>query len=107
MVNFKDQNMATVIDKALDFIGGMDTSASEPHSMDESTIKGMLSYLKELGSPASSAEITARGNQDGWNTAFTHKVVGWASKIDSGERVLIKNPEYFSSYMREQLRELV
>ena len=37
--------MPTVIDKALDFIGGMNTSASTPHSMDESTVKGMFKYL--------------------------------------------------------------
>ena len=41
--------MPTAIDKALDFIGGMNTSASAPHSMDESTAKGILKYLHELG----------------------------------------------------------
>jgi hypothetical protein len=34
-------------------------------------------------------------------------VAGWAEKIAAGNRIVIKNPEYFSSYMREQLRELV
>jgi len=99
--------MAAVIDKALDFIGGMDTSASEPHSMDESTIKGMLKYLKELGVPATPTAITVRGNQEGWNTGFTHKIVEWADRVDAGDHLVIKNPEYFSAYMREQLRELV
>ncbi|EFT8202763.1 DUF1889 family protein, partial [Salmonella enterica] len=28
MVNFKDKSMPTAIEKALDFIGGMNTSAS-------------------------------------------------------------------------------
>ena len=99
--------MAAVIDKALDFIGGMDTSVAEPHSMDESTIKGMLKYLKELGVSTDVSEITARGNQDGWNTGFTNKIVEWSGRVDSGEHIVIKNPEYFSAYMREQLRELV
>ena len=99
--------MPAVIDKALDFIGGMNTSASAPHSMDESTAKGMLQYLKELGVPASPEDVKSRGVQEGWDTGFTDKVAGWADKIESGNRVVIKNPEYFSSYMREQLRALV
>lgn len=41
--------MPTAIEKALDFIGGMNTSASVPHSMDESTAKGILKYLHDLG----------------------------------------------------------
>mgnify|MGYP000576560864 CR=1 FL=1 len=41
--------MPAVIDKALDFIGGMNTSEPVPQSMDESTAKGILKYLKELG----------------------------------------------------------
>lgn len=44
--------MPAVIDKALDFIGGMNTSEPVPQSMDESTAKGILKYLKELGVPA-------------------------------------------------------
>lgn len=96
--------MPTVIDKALDFIGGMNTSASTPHSMDESTAKGMFKYLKDLGVPAHSEEIIARGEQEGWNPEFTKKVAGWADKIESADRVVIKNPEYFTSYMKEELR---
>ncbi|EKA8061296.1 DUF1889 family protein, partial [Salmonella enterica] len=53
MVNFKDKSMPTAIEKALDFIGGMNTSASVPHSMDESTAKGILKYLHDLGVPVS------------------------------------------------------
>jgi len=107
LVNFKDKSMPAVIDKALDFINGMNTSASVPDPMDESTTKGLLKYLNELGVPASAADVTARGVQEGWNTGFTEKVAGWAEKIATGNRVIIKDPEYFSSYMREQLRELV
>ncbi|MCZ7832942.1 MULTISPECIES: DUF1889 family protein [Atlantibacter] len=99
--------MPAVIDKALDFINGMNTSAPVPHPMDESTAKGLLKYLNELGVPASAQDVTARGLQEGWDAGFTQKVAGWAEKIASGNRVIIKNPEYFSSYMREQLRSLV
>lgn len=56
--------MPTAIDKALDFIGGMNTSASVPHTMDESTAKGILKYLNELGVPASAEAIIARGEQE-------------------------------------------
>lgn len=98
--------MTRVIDKALDFIGGMDTSAPEPQTMDESTIKSMLTYLKDLGTPAQAADITARGSREGWSEGFTHKIVEWASRVDSGHHLIIKNPEYFSDYMRETLREL-
>ena len=55
--------MPAVIDKALDFIGGMNTSEPVPQSMDESTAKGILKYLKELGVPASPADVAERGQQ--------------------------------------------
>ncbi|SRJ45378.1 Domain of uncharacterised function (DUF1889) [Shigella sonnei] len=87
--------MPAVIDKALDFIGAMDVSAPTPSSMNESTAKGIFKYLKELGVPASAADITARADQEGWNPGFTEKMVGWAKKMESGERSVIKNPEYF------------
>ncbi|MCS2169994.1 DUF1889 family protein [Scandinavium sp. TWS1a] len=99
--------MPTVIDKALDFISGMDTSVSVPHSMDESTIKGMFKYLNELGAPVSPADVTARGHQEGWDAEFTKKLADWAERIAVGERVVIKNPEYFTVYMQEQLQALV
>lgn len=65
--------MPAVIDKALDFIGAMDVSAPTPSSMNESTAKGIFKYLKELGVPASAADITARADQEGWNHRFTEK----------------------------------
>lgn len=65
--------MPTAIEKALDFIGGMNTSASVPHSMDESTAKGILKYLHDLGVPVSAADVMARGEQEGWNPEFTKK----------------------------------
>ncbi len=72
--------MPAVIDKALDFIGAMDISTPTPSSMNESTAKGIFKYLKELGVPASTADITARAEQEGWNPGFTEKMVGWAKK---------------------------
>lgn len=99
--------MPAVIDKALDFIGGMNTSELVPQSMDESTAKGILKYLHDLGVTVSAADITARGEHDGWSAGFTEKVAGWAEKVESGDHMLIKNPEYFSDYMREELRALV
>ncbi|HEY1845409.1 MAG TPA: DUF1889 family protein [Buttiauxella sp.] len=99
--------MPAAVEKALDFIGGMNTSVSAPHPMDESTAKGIFKFLKELGVPANAADVMARGNQEGWDTGFTQKVAGWAEKIESGDRVIIKNPEYFSAYMQEELRALV
>ncbi|WP_215135343.1 DUF1889 family protein [Escherichia coli] len=98
--------MPAVIDKALDFIGAMDVSAPTPSSMNESTAKGIFKYLKELGVPASAADITARADQEGWNPGFTEKMVGWAKKMETGERSVIKNPEYFSTYMQEELKAL-
>ncbi len=92
--------MPAVIDKALDFIGAMDVSAPTPSSMNESTAKGIFKYLKELGVPASAADITARADQEGWNPGFTEK-------METGERSVIKNPEYFSTYMQEELKALV
>lgn len=70
--------MPAVIDKALDFIGAMDVSAPTPSSMNESTAKGIFKYLKELGVPASAADITARADQEGWNPGFTEN--GWMGK---------------------------
>ncbi|BES22381.1 DUF1889 family protein [Escherichia fergusonii] len=107
VVNFKDKNMPAVIDKALDFIGAMDISASTPSSMNESTAKGIFKCLKDLGVPASADDIIARGNEEGWNPEFTQKMVRWAKKMESGERVVIKNPEYFTSYMHDELKALV
>ncbi len=75
--------------------------------MDESTAKGIFKYLNELGAPASAADVYARGTQEGWDPEFTKTLAGWAERIESGERIVIKNPEYFSSYMREELRALV
>lgn len=99
--------MPAVIDKATDFIGAMDISASTPSSMNESTAKGIFKCLKDLGVPASADDIIARGNEEGWNPEFTQKMVRWAKKMESGERVVIKNPEYFTSYMHDELKALV
>ncbi len=76
--------MPAVIDKALDFIGAMDVSAPTPSSMNESTAKGIFKYLKELGVPASAADITARADQEGWNH-WVHGKNGWMGK-KNGDR---------------------
>lgn len=99
--------MPTAIEKALDFIGGMNTSASVPHSMDESTAKGILKYLHDLGVPASPEVVMARGEQEGWNPEFTKKWPDGQKKLPPVTASLSKNPEYFSTYMQEQLKELV
>jgi hypothetical protein len=93
--------MPAVIDKALDFIGGMNTSEPVPQSMDESTAKGILKYLKELGVPATPADVAERGQQQGWSAGFTDKVAEWAERVAAGERLVIKHPEFFSTYMRK------
>lgn len=57
--------MPTAIDKALDFIGGMNTSLSVPNTMDESTAKGILKYLHELGVPALRPGVKRRDGMPG------------------------------------------
>lgn len=69
--------MPAVIDKALDFIGAMDVSAPTPSSMNESTAKGIFKYLKELGVPASAADITARADE---LEPGVHGKNGWMGK---------------------------
>lgn len=95
MVNFKDKSMPAVIDKALDFINGMNTSASVPHPMDESTAKGIFKYLNELGVPARAADVAARGDREGWNAGFTEKLVGWAEKLRQENGCLLKTLNIF------------
>ena len=65
--------MPTAIEKALDFIGGMNTSASVPHSMDESTAKGILKYLHDLGVPASPEAVMARGEQEVTSSQYPYQ----------------------------------
>lgn len=75
--------MPAVIDKALDFIGAMDVSAPTPSSMNESTAKGIFKYLKELGVPASAADITARADEE--LEPWVHGKNGWMGK-KNGDR---------------------
>ena len=98
--------MPAVIDKALDFIGAMDVSAPTPSSMNESTAKGIFKYLKELGVPASAADITTRADLEAGTRGSRKKWLD-GQKMESGERIVIKNPEYFSTYMQEELKALV
>ncbi len=73
--------------------------------MDESTAKGILKYLKELGVPATPADVAARGQQQGWSAGFTDKVAEWAERVAAGERLVIKHRNSFPP-MREELRAL-
>lgn len=107
MVNFKDKNMFVVIDKVLDFIGVMDVLVLILSSMNESTVKGIFKYLKELGVFVSVVDITVRVDQEGWNFGFMEKMVGWVKKMEIGECFVIKNFEYFLIYMQEELKVLV
>ena len=74
--------------------------------MNESTAKGIFKYLKELEYPRVPL-ILRRELTRSWNPGFTEKMVGWAKKMETGERSVIKNPEYFSTYMQEELKALV
>ncbi len=95
--------MPAVIDKALDFIGGMNTSEPVPQSMDESTAEGNSQIFKRTGRTATPADVAARPTA-GWSAGFTDKVAEWAERVAAGERLVIKHPEFFSTYMREELR---
>ncbi|MGC6744684.1 DUF1889 family protein [Escherichia coli] len=82
----------------------MDVSAPTPSSMNESTAKGIFKYLKELGVPASAADITARADQKAGTPGSRKKMVGWA-KMETGERSVIKKIlNTFSTYMQEELK---
>ncbi|ECT5076856.1 DUF1889 family protein [Salmonella enterica subsp. enterica serovar Typhimurium var. 5-] len=77
-----------------------------------SAITPMAQKAKKYTPPAASMQRSSNTiwmpvEQEGWNPEFTKKVAGWAEKVASGNRILIKNPEYFSTYMQEQLKELV
>ncbi|MBW9309520.1 DUF1889 family protein [Escherichia coli] len=50
--------------------------------------------------------ILRRELTEGWNPGFTEKWLD-GQKMESGERIVIKNPEYFSTYMQEELKALV
>ena len=56
---------------------------------------------------ATPADVAERGQQQGWSAGFTDKVADWAERIAAGERMVIKHPEFFSTYMQEELRALV
>ncbi|PIN63981.1 DUF1889 domain-containing protein [Klebsiella pneumoniae] len=73
--------MPAVIDKALDFIGGMNTSEPVPQSMDESTAKGILKYLKELGVPAPRPTRCARPTAGLERLGLPTKVAEWAERV--------------------------
>lgn len=98
--------MPAVIDKALDFIGAMDVSAPTPSSMNESTAKGIFKYLKNWEYPR--VPLILRRELTRRLEPWVHGKNGWmGKKMETGERSVIKNPEYFSTYMQEELKALV
>lgn len=98
--------MPAVIDKALDFIGAMDVSAPTPSSMNESTAKGIFKYLKNWEYPR--VPLILRRELTRKAGTWVHGKNGWmGKKMETGERSVIKNPEYFSTYMQEELKALV
>jgi len=99
--------MSAVIDKALEYIDSMNTSSSAPHAIDEARAKEMFRFLKELDTPMSADDILSYGAENGWDSGFTKKMAGWADKIASGGRVVVKHPGYFSENMQEELRSLL
>ncbi|WP_409350089.1 DUF1889 family protein [Yersinia intermedia] len=50
--------------------------------------------------------MLAWGNRNGWDHGFTKKLAGWADKIHSGGRVVIKHPGYLSDELVKDLRSL-
>lgn len=99
--------MSAIFDKALDYIGSMNTSSSSPHPSDESRAKEMFKYLKQLGRPISAHDVQMHGTRSGWDAGFTNKMAGWADKVESGGRVVVKHPGYFSENMQKELRSLL
>lgn len=91
--------MFVVIDKVLDFIGVMDVLVLILSLMNESMVKGIFKYLKELGVFVSVVDIMVWVDQEGWNSGFMEKMVGWVKKMEIGECFVIKNFEYFLIYM--------
>ena len=55
----------------------------------------------------SADDIRRHGAENGWDSGFTKKMAGWADKIVSGGRVMVKHPGYFSENMQEELRSLL
>lgn len=99
--------MLIVIEKVLDFIGGMNILVLVFYLMDESIVKGILKYLYDLGVLVSLEVVVVWGEQEGWNFEFMKKVVGWVEKVVFGNCIFIKNLEYFLIYMQEQFKEFV
>ncbi|WP_222422326.1 DUF1889 family protein [Yersinia mollaretii] len=98
--------MKPILEKAFEYIDGMNTSVSAPHPVDESRAKELLKFLKDEGVTFEGHEILAWGNRNGWDHGFTKKLAGWADKIHSGGRVVIKHPGYLSDELVKALRSL-
>jgi hypothetical protein len=71
--------------------------------MDESTAKGILKYLKELGVPATPADVAERGQQQGWSAGFTDKVAEF-ERVAAGERLVTASGILFHLHARRAAR---
>ncbi|KEA54400.1 hypothetical protein DT73_00570 [Mangrovibacter sp. MFB070] len=96
--------MPTIKARALKELDGMNTSTSAPHAQDESTAKEMFKYLKDLGHPLTGSEIIEYGKAKGWNGGFIKKMAGWADKVASGGRVVVKHPGQLTDELKKYLK---
>lgn len=99
--------MSAVLSKALEHLGGMNTSSSAPHPYDESSAKELFKFLAGAGAPVQAHDVTAYGDANGWNPGFTKKISGWADSVSSGGRVVVKHPGSLSDEYKEELRSLI
>jgi len=97
--------MFTIFDQALVELDRMNTSVCAPHPVDESRAKEMLKYLKSLGFPLLGEKIREFGLSQGWNEEYTSKIAGWADKINSGGRVIIKHPGQLTELFKNRLTD--
>lgn len=97
--------MFTILDQALVELDRMNTSVPVPHPVDESKAKEMLKYLKSLGFPLLGDKIRDFGASQGWNEKYTTKIAGWADKINSGGRVVIRHPGHMTELFKNRLTD--
>ncbi|MGP9437410.1 DUF1889 family protein [Ewingella sp. AOP8-B2-18] len=99
--------MSAVLNKALEHLDSMNTSSSAPHPYDESSAKELFKFLAAEGAPVQAHDVTAYGDDKGWNPGFTKKMASWADAVSSGGRVVIKHPDSLSDEYKEELRSLI
>ncbi|MCP9268897.1 DUF1889 family protein [Xenorhabdus sp. XENO-1] len=97
--------MKPILNRALEKFNSLYPSRSLPHPSDESYIKEILKFLKKEENELTSYDIFLFGNDNNWEHQFTKKVAEWADKINSGGRVVIKNPR-LDEKVKQELRSL-